>query len=68
MSDEEFWEHVFATVPDYEPDPEDEPDMTLTTCLRCGNRITVEDYEDAMERWGQEFCDECACEMSEEPS
>ena len=66
MTDEEFWEHVYPqNVPDYEPDPEDEPTLWVGNCYRCGSMLIVEDYEDARKVIDEdrELCDDCTDEL-----
>ena len=64
MSDAEFWAFVFPQrEEDYDPDPDDAPDMTTQACVRCGEGISVNDWEEACERQDESFCDECADAM-----
>ena len=66
MTDDEFWAHVYPQdVPDYEPDPEDEPALWVGNCYRCGSMLIVEDYEDARKVIDEdrEICDDCADEL-----
>lgn len=69
MTDEEFWAHVFPQPEhEYGPDPDDEPSRTIGPCLRCGQAIVVEEYEEAvlLLEARVDFCAECADEMIEE--
>lgn len=67
LSDEDFWAAVYPQPDDrYEPDPDDCPDMTTAPCVRCGRGIRVDDYEEAIARQDESFCDDCADEMADE--
>ena len=65
LSDDDFWAAVFPNQgdPDWEPDPDDYPEMWIAQCIRCGGRITVESYEEAVERQDEALCDNCADEL-----
>lgn len=67
LSDVDFWAAVYPQPEhEYEPDPDDEPAMVTTTCLRCGEGIEVEDWDEAVRRQDESFCDDCADEMADE--
>jgi len=61
MNDDEFWSFVFPQPEEnYDPHPDDAPDMFASQCVRCGEGIIVEDWAEACERQDEAFCDECA--------
>lgn len=65
MSDEDFWAHVFnqGPRPEFEePDYDDYPELVVGLCLRCGENLIAEDYQQLRRIIDEdrELCDECA--------
>ena len=71
MSDEEFWNRVYA----YREHGLDEfayidpPEMLVGWCLRCGCALLAEDYQQLRHiiETDMELCDDCADEITEVP-
>ena len=67
LTDDEFWAAVYPQPEhDYEPDMDDWPELVTTQCVKCQQGIKVKDYEEAIERQDESFCDDCADEMADE--
>lgn len=68
LSDEEFWARVYnRDDPDtWEPDPEDVPPFLVGFCLRCGEGLEAEDYQQLRVIIDQdmELCDDCTDELN----
>lgn len=67
LSDDDFWAAVYPQPEERdEPDMDDWPELVTTQCVRCQTGIRVADYEEAVERQDESFCDDCADEMADE--